>query len=206
MAYSEEERKIKKRQILNATAALLVEKEYQQIAVREIAEKLTISKGTLYNFFTSKEDIFLALYKVELESWLQELALVFTSGDSLEEILREFVHKHCQRHLFIKLMTCLNTVLEINLDSDVLRDFKFYLLEQVQLVAEKLDAGQSPVSGEDFGPFIIHYTAHFNGIYLMGRRSPNLLEVLKRHPELKVFAPELNQEMTTYVLRYFKLM
>ena len=205
MAYSEAERQHKKHQIMRAAAQMLELKDYDDVAVREIAEQLDFSKGTLYNFFSSKEEIFLELYKSELEAWLEELVEILTSKTSLPDALTTLVAKHCQRRLFTKLMACLNTVLEINLDSTLLKDFKFYLLHHVQDVAQKLAICGSPIRPEDFPEFIIHYTAHFNGIYLMGRRSPNLVKVLKTNPELKVFAPDLKLEMTSYVFRYFNL-
>ena len=109
MAYSEAGRQKKKQQIIEAAAELLMVKDYLQIAVREIAEELSISKGTLYNFFGSKEEIFLELYKAELENWLDELVAVFTSDQPFPQMLGDFVSRHCQRQLFVKLMACLNT-------------------------------------------------------------------------------------------------
>ena len=48
---------LRKKQILEAAMALFNEKGFEKTSVQDILDKMGISKGALYHYFLSKEDI-----------------------------------------------------------------------------------------------------------------------------------------------------
>jgi AcrR family transcriptional regulator len=56
------EREQMQRLILDAAKEIFLEKGYYQTSIRNIADKIEYSPGTIYLYFTEKDDIFLALH------------------------------------------------------------------------------------------------------------------------------------------------
>ncbi|OHX44284.1 TetR/AcrR family transcriptional regulator [Cytobacillus oceanisediminis] len=53
----------KRHLILETAVSLFAEKGYNQTSMQEIADGVGISKGSLYSFFTSKEDLMISIYE-----------------------------------------------------------------------------------------------------------------------------------------------
>jgi AcrR family transcriptional regulator len=56
-------RKVKKNRILEAAAQVFAQKGYAGASVADIALKAEIGKGTVYEYFKSKEDLFFAVFE-----------------------------------------------------------------------------------------------------------------------------------------------
>lgn len=62
-------RKFRRRDgILRAATDLFSEKGYHEVTMEEIAEEMGVSKGTLYNYFSSKENLYLEILKESFEA------------------------------------------------------------------------------------------------------------------------------------------
>lgn len=62
-------RKFRRRdEILRAATDLFSEKGYHEVTMEEIAEEMGVSKGTLYNYFSSKENLYLEILKESFEA------------------------------------------------------------------------------------------------------------------------------------------
>jgi AcrR family transcriptional regulator len=79
--------------IVDVALALFAERGYQQTTVAEIADAAEVSKGTLFVYFPSKEEIVFADTGPLREELLSELLLRPGSRSALET-LREFVADH----------------------------------------------------------------------------------------------------------------
>jgi AcrR family transcriptional regulator len=79
--------------IVSAALALFAERGYQQTTVAEIAEAAEVSKGTLFAYFPSKEEIVFADTAPLREDLLRELR-ERSSGLSALETLRQRVTQH----------------------------------------------------------------------------------------------------------------
>ncbi|UOQ48365.1 TetR/AcrR family transcriptional regulator [Gracilibacillus caseinilyticus] len=53
----------KKKAILEAAVELIAEKGYTHTSMQQIADSVGISKGSLYSYFPSKEDLFVSIYE-----------------------------------------------------------------------------------------------------------------------------------------------
>lgn len=60
-------------EIVNACEQLFKTMHYKDINIKEIAEKTTFSRPSIYNYFLTKEEIFLALLTKEYEGWAEDL-------------------------------------------------------------------------------------------------------------------------------------
>ena len=66
---SEELTNARKEEIINACASLYETMSFRDITIRDIGEKTSFTRTSIYNYFQTKEEIFLALLKREHEMW-----------------------------------------------------------------------------------------------------------------------------------------
>lgn len=62
----------KEKRIMNAAHDLFGSHGFKRVAIDEIAKKAGVSKGTVYNFAESKDDLFFKVVEAELEVWVRE--------------------------------------------------------------------------------------------------------------------------------------
>ncbi len=75
----------RRRQLLDAGAALFAQHAYEEISMRQIAEAAGVSKPLLYHYFPSKNDLFMAAV-TEAASELQGLIAPSGNGTPVEQL------------------------------------------------------------------------------------------------------------------------
>ena len=70
---SEELTHARKEEIINACAALYETMGFRDITIRDIGERTSFTRTSIYNYFQTKEEIFLALLQREHEAWIADL-------------------------------------------------------------------------------------------------------------------------------------
>lgn len=83
----EREREARREAILDAAARVFSVKNYFEATLDEIASEAELAKGTLYNYFEDKQDIFLSLIERGLYQFQQSLIATISSGGELRDIL-----------------------------------------------------------------------------------------------------------------------
>ncbi|MGV3011806.1 TetR family transcriptional regulator [Streptococcus thoraltensis] len=110
--------------ILIRTRKLFLKKDYSDITLASIAKDLNISRPSLYNYFTSKEELFLALLKQEYLICNKTLKKIFTGKLPTETFCQELIQVFYQQPLFIKLLSLHTIALEDKCGYDVMSQFK----------------------------------------------------------------------------------
>jgi AcrR family transcriptional regulator len=77
--------------VLKAVETLFSEKGYYDTSMDEIVAESGLSKGAIYGYFKSKEDLFVALQDKHLETSLDELRSTFAPSDSARTKLERIV-------------------------------------------------------------------------------------------------------------------
>jgi AcrR family transcriptional regulator len=92
-----------RKELLNKSFDLFAEKGYSTITMRQIAQDLGVSTGTLYHYFPSKESLFEQLVEEQAQHDLGRAAAELEQGQTLEErlaIMFEFLQAN--RDYFFK--------------------------------------------------------------------------------------------------------
>jgi AcrR family transcriptional regulator len=71
---TEQYKEEKRSQILDSALKCFGEKGYQATIIDDIVKHSNISKGAIYNYFTSKEEIYLQLLQISTDSFFEEVA------------------------------------------------------------------------------------------------------------------------------------
>jgi AcrR family transcriptional regulator len=134
-ARSLEDKSFRRQQILDAAAALFQEVGYEGFSVALLASKAGVVKGTLYLYFKTREEVFLALYDQSLnrmsEAFIAQLQPSM-SDRAFCELLYEVAFGDS---LYVPLQARLEKVIEHNVSIDSLIDSKRNFVKQVGRIA-----------------------------------------------------------------------
>jgi len=81
-------------EILDAAEAVFAEKGFHRTTVDDIAARSEFAVGTIYNFFESKEQLFVELMKTGIEKIGQVLIPILDSNQEEEKKLSGFIRAH----------------------------------------------------------------------------------------------------------------
>lgn len=70
---SEELTNARKEEIVDACASLYETVGFKDITIRDIGAKTSFTRTSIYNYFQTKEEIFLALLQREHKAWIDDL-------------------------------------------------------------------------------------------------------------------------------------
>jgi uroporphyrinogen-III synthase/AcrR family transcriptional regulator len=87
----ENKRRIKREKIIDAAAELFSRKNYHEVMVEDVAKLVSVAKGTVYNYFNSKEDLYFSIMQNRLEKLTSLLKQRINSEGSTIGALRAFV-------------------------------------------------------------------------------------------------------------------
>ena len=161
----------RREEIINACRRLYQTMSFKEITLKEISEATSFSRPTIYNYFQTKEEIFLALYEREYDLWNKELETILTAHEGLSrtelaELLARSLEK---REQLLKLLAMNNYDMEANSRPELLVSFKRAYgksLENMDRILQKfcpeLDAARRQSFRLVFFPFmfgIYPYTA-----------------------------------------------
>ena len=95
---------VREEEILNACEKLYGKMSYRDVTLKEIGAETSFSRPSIYNYFQSKEEIFLRLFEREYLLWcgdLEEIAKEDVTKNALSEALARSLEK---RALMLKLL------------------------------------------------------------------------------------------------------
>ncbi len=157
----------RKDEIINACEELYRIKSFKEITLKDISEKTTFSRPSIYNYFQTKEEIFLALLKREYERWLKDLEDIYVKNDKLEkqEFAKQIALSIEKREQLLKLLSMNLYDMEENSRMEQLVDFKKSYGETLKSIKKLLDKFFKNMSEEEKEKFIFSFFPLMYGIY-----------------------------------------
>ena len=171
----------RKDEIINACEELYRTKSFKEITLKDISEKTTFSRPSIYNYFQTKEEIFLALLKREYERWLKDLKDIYTKNDKLEkaEFAKQIAKTIEKREQLLKLLSMNLYDMEANSRMEQLVDFKKSYGESLKLIKKCLDKFFKNMQEEEKEKFIFSFFPLMYGIYPYTRATDKQKEAMK---------------------------
>ena len=157
----------RKDEIINACEELYQTKSFKEITLKDISEKTTFSRPSIYNYFQTKEEIFLALLKREYERLLKDLEDIYVKNDKLEkqEFAKQIALSIEKREQLLKLLSMNLYDMEENSRMEQLVDFKKSYGETLKSIKKLLDKFFKNMSEEEKEKFIFSFFPLMYGIY-----------------------------------------
>ena len=156
-------------EILEATKQLYQREHYRDINLRKISQVTSFSRPSIYNYFHSKEEIFLTLLTMEYEDWAQSIlsfkAKGLQVGSSRLEFARFLAQSLEDRPLMLKLIA--NNIADFEEKSrmELIVDFKRAYAWTLSAVEETLLALFPEISTADSKVFIYAFFPYLFGLH-----------------------------------------
>ena len=83
-----------KKKILEAAAELIRERGYVNVTLDQIAERLHISKVSIYHHWTSKKEIMFDLHRIAYKIVIESLEIIVSDDDSPDSKFRRAIENH----------------------------------------------------------------------------------------------------------------
>lgn len=146
----------RREEIVNACEKLYQTMRFKDITLKEIGGAVPFSRPTIYNYFQTKEEIFLALFKREYDRRNEKLAAILEGHDAMstEELADAIAKSIADRAQLLKLLSMNNYDMEANSRVEVLCDFKKSYGRAMHLVRAILRKFRPEMSDADVGDFI----------------------------------------------------
>ena len=77
--------------ILSAACQLFAESDFHNVSMEEVAVSAGVGKGTLYNYFQSKDDLYFSILQSRLEKLLGVLEKAYSNRDDFIRNLRSLI-------------------------------------------------------------------------------------------------------------------
>ena len=116
----------RREEIISACEKLYQTMSFKEITLKDIAGATSFTRTSIYNYFQTKEEIFLALMQKEYELWVAELdamASAYTAM-SVESFSSMLAHSLEKRSMLLKLLSMNHFDMEENSRAECLVDFK----------------------------------------------------------------------------------
>ena len=102
----EREQHMRRETILDAARKLFKDKGFEATTVDEIAALAELGKGTIYSYFKSKDEIYIAILETEFEvlkEWMnQAIANATSAVNALNNLYETFIQYNRERRGFIE--------------------------------------------------------------------------------------------------------
>lgn len=157
----------RREEIVNACEKLYRTMSFRDITLKEIGMEVTFSRPTIYNYFRTKEEIFLALFEREYDRWNADLETILGLPAPMEKTeLAGAVAKSLEKRTqLLKLLSMNNFDMEENSREELLTSFKRAYgrsMENIRAILRRFCPG---MSGERIGNVIYVFFPFMFGIY-----------------------------------------
>ena len=157
----------RKEEIISGCEKLYQTMSFKDITLKEIGSETSFSRPTIYNYFQTKEEIFLALYEREYDRWNGELADILQNNDTLtkEQVAEKIAASIANRQQLLKLLSMNNYDMEANSRPDLLTSFKVAYGESMKNVCRILTKFCPEKTVQEIQDFIYVFFPFMFGIY-----------------------------------------
>ncbi len=164
---SEELTAARKDEIIAACAELYKTMSFKDITIKEIGNATSFTRTSIYNYFQTKEEIFLALLQREYELWICRLKHIREEHEKMtgEEFADALAHSLEERGNLLKILSMNHYDMEENSRIERLIEFKVVYGQSLAEVRNCLDKFFPDMTVQDKQDFIFSFFPFMFGIY-----------------------------------------
>ena len=164
---SEELTNARKEEIINACAELYGTMGFREITIRDIGAKTSFTRTSIYNYFQTKEEIFLALLQREHELWTADMEAIERGNGALtaEGFACALAATLEKRESMLKLMSMNLYDMECNSRLENLVSFKVSYANTIGSVGRCLEKFFPRMTAADIQEFLYALFPFLFGVY-----------------------------------------
>lgn len=195
-ARNTDEKRRRRTEILDAAERLWSTASYSELSMSQVAAEARLAKGTLYLYFDTKEELFLALLTAHLQRWVAACverlrAESPRTPDALTEVLLRGSH---DAQPLRRLLLLYGSVLERNASQAWILQAQQTMWQSLRDIVQEL-----PYPPETSARLVMHLYALAVGWHQVAELGPSLQQ--PHDPLSRVLTPSLFKEEFHYALQ-----
>ena len=157
----------RREEIIEGCARLYETVSFKEITMKEISTAISLTRASIYNYFQTKEEIFLALLQREYERWTARLEKAREDHEKMskDEFARELAHSLEERQQLLKLLSMNLYDLEENCRFERLVEFKVVYGRALAEVGNCLEKFFPEMTEEEQQDFLYLFFPFLFGVY-----------------------------------------
>ncbi len=164
---SREQTNARREEIINACAELYETTSFKDLTLKDIGAATSFTRTSIYNYFQTKEEIFLALLKREYDLWNTDLAAILHDNEKLsaEGFADKLARSLEKRKRLLKLLSMNHYDMESRSRIEKLTEFKCSYGTSLRLVARCIEKFFPAKTVHEVQNFIYIFFPFMFGIY-----------------------------------------
>lgn len=195
--------KLARRQaILDAAWRAFHTTPYGELTVAAIARETGLAKGTVFLYFRTKEEIFLAVTGQQLTEWFDAVdsrLAQLPSPAITDDVVEIIAHSLQERVYFTRLLAILSTVLEQNANYDAVLQFKHLLLIRLARTGALLERDLDFLQPGEGAHLLLQLEALVIGLRHLADAAPMVRQIMILD-EMRVFEVDFDREFRQMAL------
>lgn len=204
-----EQDKLARRTAFIVTARQLFLAQQRLPNVADIAAEAGLAKGTVYRYFRSKDEIFIALLQDDFAELFRALAAAISqlpkqNAAAATAFASLFSQQLQQRPTLLPLAAMLNAVLEHNLSLTVLKQFKQMLSDGLQQLGQLVASHIGSINETAAAQLLLHSYGLTLGLWQALQYPPSVQALLESSPELSNLQRDFTTELTAAIAQLWR--
>ena len=188
-ARTEEQIAGRQREIITVCDAIYREKGYEAVHFKAVSQMTTISRPSIYNYYKTKEEIFLDVLKRDYFKWEEELKFHYKKTPKMtKNEYCSFMTKSLKKHeKYLELITIYIHPIERNSRLEKLTSFKTEIHHFFQIILEGLTKYFPGATDEQKQRILFYLMIIVTGAYSHTHLTEKQIEAIKTaDPEEKI--------------------
>lgn len=157
----------RREEIVDACENLYKRMNFKDLTMKEIGNEISFSRPTIYNYFRTKEEIYLAMVEREMERWKADLESILNSDKtySREQLADVIAGSLVEREQMLKLFCTNNHEIEANSNEALMASYRKVCGKTVKLFEAIIKKSYPDMSHEEIMGIVYVFFPFMVGIY-----------------------------------------
>ena len=166
-------------EIMEACKGLYEQMPFREVNLKEIGKVTSFTRTSIYNYFESKEEIFLAIFEDEYIKWTIDLQEIIDEGlISREKLAKKLAESLGKRKLMLKLLSVNLYDMEENSRMECLVSFKKAYGRSRDVMEELIRKNYPGIKKKELDEFIFSFLPFLHGVHPYAFATEKQLEAM----------------------------
>lgn len=170
---------VREEEILNACEKLYEKKNFRDVTIKDIGAETSFSRPSIYNYFQTKEEIFLKLFEREYLLWCKDLEKIKEEDTKAVELPKKLAMSLEKRTLMLRLLSVNLYDMEENSRIERLVEFKKAYCASVEAFDVLLQKALPDQSEQERRETLVAAFEFIHGVYPYAHATKKQIEAMK---------------------------
>lgn len=172
----------RKNEIINSCGKLYQKKTFKEITLQDISKETSFTRTSIYNYYETKEEIFLELFEREYNMWTKDIEEITEQiiENNKEELALEIAASLQKRKLLLKLLSVNLYDLEENSRIERLVNFKTAYGNSKKALWKLIRKCYPEIKDYEIKNFIRIFLPYLHGIYPYTYATDKQIEAMQK--------------------------